>query len=144
MGKLIHGMTRTKCFQAWTSMRDRCSRPKCKRYSDYGGRGIKITERWKDFINFYCDMGEPLPGLMLERIDNNGHYEPSNCRWATHKEQARNRRNKIRWITFDGRTQCLTDWATEFGIKITTLYRRIVISKYPLEKAFTLEKYQRP
>ena len=76
-------------------MRYRCLNPNSKHYIDYGGRGIAICERWMTFENFYEDMGDPPTGMTLDRIDVNGNYEPDNCRWATDKQQVRNRRNTL-------------------------------------------------
>ena len=75
-------------------MKTRCLNPNNKRFKDYGGRGIMICERWMVFENFLADMGERPEGKTLDRINNDGHYEPSNCKWSTSKEQANNRSNK--------------------------------------------------
>lgn len=77
-------------YQSWRGMWTRCTNPNVKSYKDYGGRGVQICERWKDFGNFLADMGERPDGRTLDRINVHGNYEPSNCRWATRKEQAMN------------------------------------------------------
>lgn len=88
-----HGMTRTKTHTAWANMLQRCENPNATQYADYGGRGIKVCKRWKNFKNFYRDMGEAPKYLTLDRINNDRDYKPSNCRWATYFQQANNRRN---------------------------------------------------
>jgi len=100
----------------WASMRGRCNNPNNPAYKNYGGRGIKVCDRWQEFANFIADMGERTdPKHTLERMDNDGDYCPENCVWATRKVQAGNTRRN-RWITFNGKTQILMDWARELGI----------------------------
>ena len=91
-GPVTHGRTGTVEYRTWQAMLRRCRNPRAKSYEDYGKRGISVCERWLKFENFFADMGLKPKGLSLDLIDNDGHYEPGNCRWATASEQARNRR----------------------------------------------------
>lgn len=121
---ITHGMSYTKAYDVWVSMKSRCLNKKDKSYKNYGGRGIKICDRWLSFQNFYEDMGEPPKGKTLDRIDNDGDYFPPNCRWATRAQQNRNHRRNV-VITWKGKTQTLADWSKETGIKYFTLRGRL-------------------
>ena len=92
-----HGLSRAPEYKIWHAMIARCSNPRSKSWKDYGGRGIKVCSRWrKSFLAFYKDMGaRPNPKLTLDRWDNNGNYQPSNCQWETRKYQAKNRRCSV-------------------------------------------------
>lgn len=116
-------------------MVERCTKPYCADYARYGGRGIQVCARWRDFANFVADMGQPPAGMTLDRRDVNGHYEPSNCKWATSTEQNRNRRDNV-LLTFDGRTAPMSAWAEERGIRKGTLWFRLQ-SGWDVERALT-------
>lgn len=123
-GHAGHGR-QSKTYQAWNSIITRCTNPNSKDWEEYGGRGIKVCPRWRwDFELFLADMGEAPPGKSIDRKDTDGNYEPGNCRWATMKEQNRNRRNN-RTITANGKTQCIAAWAEELGTSRQTLRARL-------------------
>jgi len=140
-GNLKHRMSRTKIYQIWNSMIQRCTNPVDKKYKDYGGRGINVCNHWSNkengFENFLKDVGVPGKGLTLDRIDNDGDYKSNNWRWATHKQQNRNMRRNIN-ILFNNKIQCLKDWAIELNIKYTTLYCRIYKLGWSIERAFKI------
>lgn len=119
-----HGMYKSPIYKVWATMRNRCSRPNIPEYRNYGARGIKVCRRWQKFENFYADMGPRPPGATIERIDNDGPYSPKNCRWATRREQAQNKRNN-RWLTLGKRTQTMKEWADEIGVNPAAILYRI-------------------
>lgn len=131
-----------KTYAAWCSMRRRCNNPKDRGYSDYGGRGITVCERWASFDNFVEDMGFAPKGKSIERVDVNGHYDPFNCIWATRKEQANNTRKNV-YVTIGERTLTATQWAEEMGIPATRVLGRIRAGWLP-EKVVTPEIYEAP
>ncbi len=134
----IHGATQhgqTREYKAWHHMKQRCLNPKTKRFSRYGGRGIAICDRWlNSFENFLSDMGKCPSGMSIERENNDGNYEPGNCRWATTSEQNRNTSRK-RLVTFNGLTLNLADWQKRTGIPHATLHYRL--KNWSVERAFT-------
>ena len=132
-----HNMTNTKEFSSWQSMLTRVLNKNSDKFFHYGGRGIKVCKRWLRFENFYKDMGKRPNNKTLDRIDVNGNYKKSNCRWATPKEQENNRRN-TRFITFRGVTDKLDYWERRTGIKRQRIYQRIFVRNWNIEKALTL------
>jgi len=123
--KLTHGMSQTSAYYRWYNMINRCTKPEIESYKNYGGRGIKVCSRWRSFEKFHSDMGDPpTSDHTLERIDNDKDYFPENCRWATRKEQARNRRTN-RTITLGSQTKCLSDWSEDLGVSLSTIEKRI-------------------
>jgi hypothetical protein len=103
----------------------RCHEPTSKNYGDYGARGIVVCDRWREsFANFYADMSSRPAGTTLDRIDNDGPYSPDNCRWADLITQANNKRTS-RFLTLDGRTQTVAQWARETGLNQGTLKSRL-------------------
>jgi hypothetical protein len=127
-----HGMSRTRTYSIWRGMHDRCSGPNISEY--HGKRGIKVCNRWNSFENFLSDMGEAPLGKSLDRYPNNdGDYEPGNCRWATPMEQQNNTRYNVN-ITFAGKTQSLSAWSRELGISHPTLTYRL--KRWPLDQVF--------
>jgi hypothetical protein len=131
-------MTNTSTYAIWDSMHQRCSNPKRKDFSKYGGRGISVCTEWDKFDDFLADMGERPKGLSLDRIDNDLGYSKSNCRWATAIQQGRNQRTN-HMITFNGETRCIAEWAEFIGVNKNTLYARLTTYQWPVEKAMTKE-----
>lgn len=122
------GRSSTITYASWQSMIKRCYNKKGKCYKNYGGRGITVCDRWTEektgFVNFLLDMGECPKGLTLDRIENNGNYEPGNCRWATYIEQANNTRNN-RFLEYNGKKLTIAQWSRETGINRYALRDRL-------------------
>jgi len=138
----VHGMNRRgkqhPVYGVWVTMLARCENPNCKWYKGYGGRGITVCDEWHNpviFIDWALANGWQK-GLSLDRIDNDGNYEPDNCHWVTWKEQARNRRSN-RLITFNDKTQTMAEWAEEINISYHTLKSRINNYHWPIERVLT-------
>jgi hypothetical protein len=123
--KRTHGMSDTPIYESWTAMRQRCLNPHWPDFHNYGGRGISICDSWASFERFFQDMGPTFqPGLTLDRIDNNGNYEPSNCRWTTYAEQNRNHRRNI-WVDTPQGRMVMKDAARIAGVPYKVMKKRI-------------------
>lgn len=132
-----HGQTRTITYKSWKSINDRIFNSKHAHYYLYGGRGIEL--RYANYEAFIADVGQrPSKAYSIERIDNNGHYEPGNCRWATRYEQGSNMRTN-RLLTHAGRTQTLAAWTRELGVAKNTLHKRLSLG-WSVEKTLTTPK----
>ncbi len=131
-----HGESRTPTYKSWCQMWDRCNNPNCKSFANYGGRGISVCDQWKSYKVFRRDMGPRLDGVSIERIDNNGGYEPTNCRWATAKDQANNRRSSRR-ITWKGERKTVAEWEDATGVSQFTIRRRIDDFGWSINKALS-------
>lgn len=105
-------------------MRQRCHNPNNEHYSQYGGRGITVCDKWERYETFLLDMGDPPPGYSIERVDVNKNYCPENCKWASDLEQQANRRNNIK-VNFQNKTQTISEWARELGICPATIGYRL-------------------
>jgi len=123
-----HGQTKDGKFgttyQIWNGMVQRCTNPNVKAFPNYGGRGIKVCDRWREFSNFLADMGERPQGMTLDRVNNNGDYTLENCRWASRKTQARNSR-RARLVTLNGQTLCVSEWSEITGIAQSAIIARL-------------------
>lgn len=144
--KVKHGhfanYTPSPTYITWQSMIKRCTNPKCQKYCYYGGRGITVCPEWMKFENFLADMGERPSGMSLDRINNNGNYEPVNCRWADGFQQHSNRRDN-RLVTFNGTTECLALICRNQGLTGRAYQRvRMRLQRgWTIESALTLPKY---
>ena len=127
-----HGMVNTKTYNSWLSMKSRCN--KINEY--YSCRGITYDKRWDSFENFYLDMGEAPENMTLDRVDVNGNYEKSNCRWSTKEQQANNTRANV-FIEYNGKKKTIAQWSRELNMNYDKLRSRIIKYKWSLHRAFT-------
>lgn len=120
-----HGMVGTRTYRIWNGMRTRCNNPNDPKFHLYGGAGVRITERWDNFANFFADMGEAPAGMSIDRFpDRDGDYAPGNCRWATPSEQNNNLRT-TRFFIWNGERRSLTQWCDHLGISRGALNARL-------------------
>lgn len=129
-------------YRTWKAIRARCYAPCNADVGNYQKAGIKVCERWNSFANFYADMGDRPEGHTIDRIDCSKDYSPDNCRWATWSTQAKNRVSFNKVFTYKGKTQCLKDWAKEYGIYYQTLVARI--KRFPELSFGEILNYQDP
>ena len=138
--RLKHGQASggdfTGAYKSWAKMRERVLNKNAINYPRYGGRGITFDPSWNDFRAFYRDMGPRPKGGSIDRIDSNGNYEPSNCRWATAKEQSNNRSINM-MVEWNGQIKPVSVWADEIGMDRDVLYKRIHVHRWTVEKAMT-------
>ncbi len=132
----IHGMSGTKIYSIWVGMRSRCENKNHNKYGYYGGRGIGVCSAWSVFSSFYSDMGDKPEGVTLERIDNSLGYSPSNCTWASHSVQSRNKRNNAK-IEVDGECHLLCDFLEGGAISTHSVYMRVNKYNFSLNEAIS-------
>lgn len=132
--KTRHAMYGTPTYRSWSSMLTRCTNPANHKFAYYGGRGITVHEAWKSFDAFYADMGERPEGTTLGRKDNDGNYEPGNCRWESAKQQGRNKRNTAAF-EHDGITATIPEHCERLGLNPSTVRSRIYTYGWPIEQA---------
>ena len=131
-----HGQSKSRTFNIWLKVIARCTKENDAAYPDYGGRGVKVCEIWRnDFSTFLADMGHAPEGMSIDRINNGGNYEPGNCRWATAKEQALNRRSNVK-VVWNGEEKSISEIAPQACVKEDTLRYRIK-KGWPIERAMT-------
>lgn len=141
-----HGRARTREYASWSMAKNRCHNPTAARWDDYGGRGIEMCEQWRhSFQAFYDDMGQRPLKTSLDRIDNGGHYEPSNCQWSTTKEQNQNKRpvSRCQTLTWNNQTLPVRDWSLITGLPAYLIHRRLYY-KWPIERVLTQRHNKHP
>lgn len=134
---MTHGKAKTRIHRTWINMKNRCNNPRTRCYEYYGGRGIRVFDDWNNSFESFYDYVSKLPhfnedGYSLDRINNDGNYEPDNVRWATRSEQMNNQRGNVT-ITFNGETRTLKEWSKMTGVKYSTIRSRYYANRTPEE-----------
>jgi len=139
-----HGKTKTRLYNIWVDMRQRCTNQSHPQFYLWGGRGISVCSEWQSFDSFYkwAIANGYNDKLSIDRKNSDGNYEPTNCRWATAKEQANNTRSN-RYVTINGEQKRLVEWCKHYGISTSTAYRRIREFGLPVEEAITMQRLRR-
>lgn len=134
---MTHGKSKTSLYNKWHGIKQRCENQNNSCFKDYGGRGIKLCDEWQNFDSFqeWALENGYQDELTIERINNNGNYEPGNCKWVTRKEQGNNKRNN-RLLSYKGETKTMHQWSEESGVNYNTLYTRLQ-NGWSVEKALT-------
>lgn len=141
MASLSHGRSNDRAFRIWTDMRRRCSNPNRPEFPRYGGRGIKVCDRWSgshSFPTFIEDMGEPGPQMSIERVDNNGDYSPSNCIWIPRRDQPKNRESNWR-VSINGQEMTAHAAAIKLGFVHNSIVQRLKKGGYGKRQAVPME-----
>lgn len=143
--KTTHGMRHTRLYKEWLSMKNRCYCENWEDYGNYGGRGIEVCSEWRNGFEAFRDWALAngyRDDLTLDRVNVNGNYGPSNCRWATRKQQANNTRRSL-YLEFNGEVKTAKEWADELGLNYNTLYSRITTKGWSVEKALTTPPFNK-
>ena len=136
---MTHHQSGTKLYDVWCAAKARCNNPKNKNYKHYGGRGIKVCDEWENSFQAFYEWAMAngyKEGLSIDRIDNDGNYEPANCRWVTQEEQCNNRRTSHK-LTYEGETHTITEWSKITGIKRKIISQRVNNLGWSIERALT-------
>lgn len=140
-GRTTHGLSKHRLYAVWEGIKARCYNPNYNQYCDYGGRGIKMCDEWRydaeSFIRWSMENGWKK-GLTIERENNDGNYEPSNCKYATWKEQGKNKRSN-RYLTCNGKTMTIGEWKIELGCSEAVIRNRLKNPKWTVEQALTIK-----
>lgn len=142
-GNPARGVRPSPTYLSWCCMRQRCTNPADPFYARYGGRGIRVCERWRRFENFLVDMGERPAGTTLGRKDSDGDYEPANCQWETQRAQQRNRTNNL-LVAFGGETRTLAEWCDRLNLNYHTVHDRLSRGGWDAQRALTTPTKKAP